>query len=850
MKADVTQQFERFCRSKNASPKSVTEMEALLRDFFAVLNQDLIRTFYLNGFSGISADVPKLIEPLQSLITEIPGLQDPRFQSIQKLKNNITPQRAAMFEEYQKLYKLCANEELIAFQDDPTHENLVKLAKEFELKEWMQAFTSLESSATKVYDTRYHQISKKFFADLNKIRGQIENSSLQKSQAQAIIHHLFSTYYQVYRRAEIGKELTDLALTGHLSFLCYAEVMAKPDEELGGTLSRSLVISQWDWLHDNKLLQKELFINLRKGGIDELKKELQDRIEMVKLLKKLNKNKWIDPKQSEIILKNSCTQRAAKSLDTLQFFLIKKEVVPLVHARAKGAPDESEIKNRLAALIKPGPNPELKEFYNKLLNGAETLQERISHLTIDVIRNLLTPPKNTPFDGLRNKILDTPKKAPVPTAVPSSKTPPPAAPRADAPTAGSDGILQEIAELQKQLLEGANVMDELMSNHQGEQAIAFLENRQILLPDTEQAIRKKLNILQQHIKDGPKGVDPMMMLGKLKIEIRNSMTLDTKLFALREKLKLYEEKPNLTSEETEMIRNSDLPAQERLFMVDLCSQKYHFLNELSSSVPEKERFTALELEKASPALINILQDILKEQPFYFSKAILDSFKNCLPKFINEDVEASRKSSLALFENSIGDSLFSKLVQWGLWKVKGTEQSKLIEVITSSLSAKSVNTQKWNKFKTVNISKKSLEGIAQSIPPKLEEIMDDKGRTILSNMKRVVFKNDEEGIKNFPKSAINYLANSLITTDYITQIRDLFESFSKISGNSNLENIVSESNAESPTGMVKHFEGILEMEFHDQRLEILLDELMLILPEDSPLIETGKKLYFELTGFQY
>ncbi len=870
MKAEVKKLFERYCESKNVFPKSVEEMEPLLRDFFGLLNQDLVRGFYSKGFSKISADIPELIEPLQALIAAIPPLQDPRLQALRQQKNNITPQRTTTLQEHLKLYQLCTNEQLLAFQENPSDESLTKLVKEFDLKQWMQAFTKLESSTTKIYDTQYHQLSKKFFADLNKVSGQIENSTLPKKQSQAVMHHLLSSFYGVARRGEIGKELTDLALTGRLSFLCYAEIFAQPEEEFTNILPTSLVISQWDWLHDNQLLQKELFIDLRKSGVDEIRKELQERIEMVKLLSKLNKNKWIDPKQSETILKNSVTQRAAKSLDTLQFFLIKKEVVALVHARAKGAADETDIKNRLAALIKRGPNPELKKFYNKLLDGAETLQERVSQLTIEVIRNFLMPPKKTLFGEFRDEILNSPKKPPPATpdagAPPASKKPPPPTPDAEAPPAssassaevspaespppGSEEILQEVADLQKQLSEAANVMSELTSNHQGKKAIAFLEDKQILLPDTEQVFHKKIQILLERLKEGSKEANLRKMIGQMKVDIRNNSKFDTRLFILQETLKQYENKPSLTQEEMAVLGNMKLPIQERGFMLDQCGQKYQILNELKAAVPDKKSLAALQLEKAPPILVNILQDILKKQPFYFSKDTLNSFKNYLPNNQSAEVEASRTTVHDLYKSFVGGALLSKLVQWGLWKIDGAEQIELIKTITNSLSVKSVNAQKWNKFKSVSISKKSLEGIAQSVPPNLEKNMDEKGRTVLSNMKTVILKNDEDGIKGFSKKDISYLANSLVTTEYITQIRDLIDSFSKIQEASKIGGASAQNKAGSSADLAKYFEATLGMEFHDQRLEMLLDELVLLLPEDSPLIETGKKLYFDFTGFKY
>ena len=181
MQADLKKLFERYCDSKNTSPKSAQEMEPLLREFFGVINQDLVRAFYLNGFSRIKADIPTLIQPLRTLIAELPPLQDPRFQELRQQPVQVNPQRAAMLEQYLALYQLCLDEGLIAFQDDPSEASLTKLSKEFDTKPWEHAFTKLESGPTKVYDTRYHQISKKFLNDLNKVRDQIQNAALQKN---------------------------------------------------------------------------------------------------------------------------------------------------------------------------------------------------------------------------------------------------------------------------------------------------------------------------------------------------------------------------------------------------------------------------------------------------------------------------------------------------------------------------------------------------------------------------------------------------------------------------------------------------------------------------------------------
>lgn len=63
MRGEVKNLFERYCDSKNASPKNIQEIEPLLQEFLGVLNQDLMRAFFLKGFARIQANIPNLIEP-------------------------------------------------------------------------------------------------------------------------------------------------------------------------------------------------------------------------------------------------------------------------------------------------------------------------------------------------------------------------------------------------------------------------------------------------------------------------------------------------------------------------------------------------------------------------------------------------------------------------------------------------------------------------------------------------------------------------------------------------------------------------------------------------------------------
>ena len=438
----------------------------------------------------------------------------------------------------------------------------------------------------------------------------------------------------------------------------------------------------------------------------------------------------------------------------------------------------------------------------------------------------------------------------------SEKTLPPNPEEAKAVATGGrgahspDSILQEIAKLQKQLLKGISFMDELMSTHAPNgTALQFLKNHPILLPQTEQFFRRKLQILQQHTQQGKANKGVTHMLGKLKAEIHNSLKIDTQFFILKETLKSYEGQWELTQEEAALIPNMEIPTQRRGVFVELCRQKYHFLHELQSFIPDPERLEALQLENASPLVINILQDILKQQPFYFSKEELESFENFVPKAHEGQIKWSRKHSFELYQQSIGSALFSKLVHWGFWKMEARAQNHLIATLKQNFKMDAHEFKRWNHFKSLRVSKKPLEKIARSIPPKVEEIIDEKGKSILSNIRTVLFKNDEAGMKNIRQQDIEYLADSLTTTDYIAKIQTLLDSFTDIAPPSASDE--NPNQQQPPTSkFTQQFHDILNMEFHDQRLELLLDALLEILPPGSPVMETGKQLYKNLTGFDY
>ena len=383
MRGEVKNLFERYCESKNASPKTLQEIEPLLQDFLGMLNQDLVRAFFLKGFARIQADIPNLIEPLHNLIKALPALEDPRLQVLRDQKEEVLPQRIALLQEYLEPYQLCREEQLLDFQNNPSEEQLLQVAKEFDPHPWVEKLESFNSETKKIYDTPYHEMAKKFLSALENLKTQLP----PPSERQTVKNHLLSALYQLTRRGELGIEMTELALSGRLSFLGYADMMNKSDEAFAHMLPGTLVTSQWDWLHDNKLLHKNLFLTIRKKGTGEITKELNERIVLVKTLSKIIDNQWVDSKQTETILKNSFIQHAAKSLESLQIFTIKKELGPFVQKKAKGTPEEATIMDRLSALMQS--NDALKAFYQELLGGAESLASRASEVSLDAIQQLL-----------------------------------------------------------------------------------------------------------------------------------------------------------------------------------------------------------------------------------------------------------------------------------------------------------------------------------------------------------------------------------------------------------------------------------------------------------------------------
>ncbi|MBF0286371.1 MAG: hypothetical protein HQM14_01020 [SAR324 cluster bacterium] len=847
MNLQIKKAFERYCNSKNVAPTSIEEMEPLFHEFLGSLSSDLTRTFYLNGFSRIKVVLPDVFYPLQNLLTKLTKLQDPILKELRDQKASIPPNRLTMLKGNLQLYNLCRNKTLQSFQDNPSVDSLDNLLMAFDPEHWQQEVSRIESSS-QVCDSVYNQLLKQFLSDARKVGKQV--SALEKTQVETLVKHLMSLAYNFSRRGEMGIELTELALAGRLSFLCYAEMLKKPEEQLVNSLKSSLVISQWDWLHDHKLLQRELFLALRKQGAENIEKELNQRVELIRLLSQLFQNKWIDPRQIEGILKNTYNQPASKPLESLQVFVMKKEVGRLVQVKAQGASDRNEIMVRLSTLMKS--NEALKVFYSELLGDATTLEDRAVDLSIDVIRELLgtsdkaepatqstTPPKkDAPFQKLRNKILSKSEDEGGPSAGELL------GPILSDPAA----ILKKINELQQKILATADVMDEIMSNrYEKDEAIEFLEDKHILLPETEQLFRRRLQILQKNVKEGNStDGDPGTILQGLELEIEDGLTLDTQIYKLQETLKKYEGNMALTPEEASMIKNMDLAMKERLFLVDVCYQKYNLLHELKSSVEDTDRLEELHLEEISAILLYVVQDILLENPYSFSRDELISLQNYLSPS-SQKVEMNRQATKDLFDSAIGGALLAKILCWGFWKIEESKQKEIKDQILRSLDSDNKSEAKWKKFRSVAVSRKVLDRFIKEIPSNVEAIIDHQGKKIINQFKNILVQEDKNSIKNASQKDVQYLANALITTEYVSKAKNLMEGLITIEKNAPKPN---QEDLRLPSDLSSSIESILDMRIYDQRLEMLIDELMAVLPKDAAIVKEGCRLYKEFTGFEY
>ncbi len=865
MNPEIRKLFERYCYSKGLTPKTGDEVDVLQREFFGSLSNDLMRAFYLDQLNRISIQLPDLTQGIHGLLTQLPSVQDPRLQSLREQKVQLDKALSQTLEADRLLYQLSQNDFIRNVQDQPNVEGLVKLAQKFDPAYWHSQINQLEANA-RVFDQFYHKNLKEFLDEMDDIRKKLKGPTIKKSELKAPLQKVLPVVYRLGRRGEMGLELIELVSKGRLSFLCYAELVTKSEDEFEQYMKEALVISQLDLLYDRDLMSQELFFGVRKKSILEIRYEVHQRMRMLEIMDRLLQNRWIDPKQIEVVLQNSITQSAGKLLDTLEVYVIKKEVGRLIAFKTKDIADASEIQSQWSSLMKS--NALLQAFYKDLLGDEADLDYRIASISVDLIRELLRKhlPQATstaqPPPAPQTKAANpqpTPSKATNPQPAPSAAASPPVSPPASPPQskitelspapeasqqAPKSEMVQQLENLQQQLKQGAAIFGEILDKGlEGEEALQLLGQRQLIFPETEQSFETKFQLLLRQEQSG-KGDSASMLMGKLKIEVRNGLKLDTEAFQLKEMMRTFGPEFRLLPDESPLIQGSNQSVKDRSFWVDKLKQKYILIHDLKQSSISQIKFAELDLLRRPALLVYVLQDVMRSRPFFFQPEELETFHKLIPEPHPKTVDSARRINKELYDTEIPPQLFRKLIEWGLWLVDVRIQRQLADQLADAFTVG--DTIDWRGLVSGGSSLKTLQSLVNAASSDIQEVLDAKAQNLYQEFQHIVDGKDPNVAKDVPMDNVKYLGQSLAVTEYLVKIRNLYRHFINIE--TSLEDYPPPS--DPPSGLMRTLESILEMEYCDQRLELLLDEVTDFLTMDSPLSKEGIALYRDVTGFDF
>lgn len=868
MNKELKKLFKRYNYTKNYFPQDILDLQAAIFDFTESLSHDLIRALHLKKLVDYPIRGSRPTKRIQDLLKKLANVQDPRLKAF--LNQNLT---FALGEDSLQLMRGDHQSYLIA--QDKAIQELLDIPKEhihqhlidhFSIDLLKQKFDQLEQDTIYI-DKRYHDYFHEFLAlisqlkQLSPVSGTVDEPSSEEdtqdtSNSQTLDRFLYRLH-RLVRRAEVGLEVIELVQVGQLSFMWYTEIMNEEKSKYDETLKRGLIISQLDVIHDYQLLNTDLFVKLRKQDLPVIEKELSDRMRMVQLLSRLYKQKWIDSKYVEIILKNSFGQQATHILKTLETFKIKKEMGNFIRKKVKNTTEESQVMQQFSILMKSVKD--LMAVQKEALGDAKKWKDRDKDLSVKNLLSILkkhAKPSTHPSAPGRQKVkaleqfvdkMGYPKKEmpqPVPTQTPTGAQP-------GGPTPSSPAeIISKIEELKKQLQQAEKTREDIASSQkEGQEVLDLLNGDSVIFPETHKLFRKKLLIVQQRLQKGKLPQEQAkVLLGKWNKEIEENIRLETKVFKLLETLKGYTDDLHLTSEELSEIRDVDVSPSDRDILVDKCFYKYEMIHNLHEKYQNDPRLRALALEKQSAISIYLFGDILSSSPFFFNEKDLPEIFDFVPHFVKEDIETCHQMIRELFESSINHELLLNLIHWGVCSLQPERQKSIKSKVVKALVESQKTSTMWKNFQP-ELSPQNVQRILDYVSPQIDENLNLKGQESKTHLQEFLQQSEEEKSLDVIERELKEFIYSIAVAEYASKIHRFVTCFEEI------EQLVqpTESNEEHLEALASHiktFFAALEMRLYDQQLELLIEHAITLFSEDSPVVDEGKALYRELMGFEY
>ncbi|MBF0287162.1 MAG: hypothetical protein HQM14_05030 [SAR324 cluster bacterium] len=841
---DVKNLFKQYSYNKNILAEDAAEIEKVIRAFTESLTHDLIRALYLNNLTDDPVDFPDPIKAIQLLLQQF-AVEDPYLKNLRDRPFALGDDLQELLNVERQCYSLIQDPIIQELLNNPTENGFNQAVKGFDLAEWEKRVKHVESLTH--FDHVYDEDLKRFLQCMKDGK----NDGPVPAESQKLLDAIFPVAYRLVRRGEVGLQLIDLVLQGRFSYLCFVQIIATKGDKFDEALKTGMVISRLDMLHEFQFLSTKLFLLLRKQGIRNITKELENRTSLVQLMMDLYQQKWIAPKQIESILKTSQSQQVAPLLATLEKFSIKKEV-SLIRVKIKGAEQEVKMANQLSELSTSVKV--LHSFWRELLQK-KSWQEREPELTITEIADLLKkyvkqvparPSNQTSAVKTFQQTLSKSQQTLMPT---NPEERPPAKQKSS--VAEPMPFARKVESLQQQLNKAFEVQKEIIGSADGAQdAVDLLGERSLLFSETVHAYQQKLTLLQQKWEQKKLSAQdhPEKLLDKWEEEIQQNIKVDTEAFKLLETLKKYEADWELTIEELSEIKNVNKPYSQRKLWVEKCFQKYALLNELQKTAADKSRLSALHYETASPLLFHVVQDILKKDPFYFEGNALSALKKVCPGPETDQLESSRKLVNTCFEIPIGSDLLIHLVGWGILLIAPEKQEEIKKgLLAAKTSHQSID---WDDLTSSPVSPGLIQKILKLISEPALASMDQEGKDIVAKFKEMLTQSDETSIEQSSEDRVEYLVNSLRVTEHVLRVQRLVEAFQKIENAVKDPEVFNTSSLPRPSKIAERFFQILELDDYEQRLELLIEQTISIFSERDPLVQSGKKLYQDVIGFEF
>ncbi len=848
MNETLYQLFRQYCEHKNWSLTQTTQIEEAIRSFTESITHDLLRAYYLNQLTDHPVERPDPIQVAQSLLSQVP-LHDLQLQRARDHKFGLGDDLLKILSLEEKLYALSQLPLCNRLLQKPTPGSAPFDFKGINLNEWQQYV--LQAQKISHFDAVYCQSLQSFVKLLQ------QGVTVQKASqpVEPIQDQIVPVVYGLSRRGKIGLELVDLVRKGRLSYLSYVQTITTDGDQFDKTLKQGFLLSQLDAMHDCQLIDTSLFAQLRKQPPQQVEQELEARLHMIDLLKELNERHWIDAKQIETVLKNSRTRPAAKLLETLEIYKIKKVLGELVRQQVHGTPQEAEAMKRLTQLIKQVEN--LKAFGDYLggetewsnLGARFTAEEILQHLAEfsqhpQAYRHGTVPK----FKKLQNKVLTDlrPSQQSAPSnASDASSSRPNANSKAHPPSSAKPQPSPKASESASP--QGSPILTNV---HSFKKEIQKAVQEHALSTESGRLFTQKLNLLEQRLtlSNPVPAEQAQALLSKWRDEIQQATELDTQIHELIESLKKDSAQWHLTSEELFELRNVDIPFPERKAWVRVCTEKYSLLQELYEKYDES-RLEDLHYETLSPFVLYLFQDLLRKAPFAFAEQDLTSLHEAVPHDDLQRLEACRSMLAELFKASVSVVFLLKLLYWGIGNLPLTELNRLRQILVGGIRTAHQYSIDWRAWKTQALSIELVKEILQGMADFHRHYMDAQGKKIVQKIQEGLDSEEGLDLSEIEPEELETLVHSVATTEYFAKLMEITNTLKESTSS---VNIPSEklSDVKSPVELLQRIERIETIGFYEQRLELLIDQAIAVFTEMNPFVDAGKQLYEELVGFEY